>query len=254
MIELPEAKNIAGQLNKTISGKRIAGVTAAHTPHKLAWYYGDRAKYPSLLSAGRSAEPAPSAAWSRSPSRWRELLVGRRSDVRFHAKSEPRPPRHQLLIIRRRSSLTPAVQDAWRDGSLPRGLSWTIAFTRLPKRNRHRSRGLRPRLFRSADLRARSFRSFQLKAAAGDPAGRSGLGNGVLRGHPVRGRNPRRGEGRHAGRRDDAVLFSAAKKDPGRDDGAGEAGMYEWISLAGPAAMRPYSQTLQRALSESTVP
>jgi formamidopyrimidine-DNA glycosylase len=45
MIELPEALNIAGQLNKAISGKQIAAVTAAHTPHKLAWYYGDKAKH-----------------------------------------------------------------------------------------------------------------------------------------------------------------------------------------------------------------
>ena len=49
MIELPEAKNIAGQLNQTISGKRVIGVTAAHAPHKLAWYYGDRANYAALL-------------------------------------------------------------------------------------------------------------------------------------------------------------------------------------------------------------
>jgi len=29
----------------TISGKQIKSVTVAHTPHKLAWYYGDKAKY-----------------------------------------------------------------------------------------------------------------------------------------------------------------------------------------------------------------
>jgi formamidopyrimidine-DNA glycosylase len=41
MIELPEAFNLSNQLNDTVSGKRIAEVTAVHTPHKLAWYYGD---------------------------------------------------------------------------------------------------------------------------------------------------------------------------------------------------------------------
>ena len=49
MIELPEAINIAGQINDTIYGKHISSVISVHTPHKLAWYYGDKAKYSGLL-------------------------------------------------------------------------------------------------------------------------------------------------------------------------------------------------------------
>ena len=49
MMELPEALTIAGQINKTIRGKKIVTVTVAHTPHKLAWYYGEPKKYLDLL-------------------------------------------------------------------------------------------------------------------------------------------------------------------------------------------------------------
>ena len=49
MIELPEAVNLATQISDTIHGKRIAAVTAQHTAHKLAWYYGDPSKYSDLL-------------------------------------------------------------------------------------------------------------------------------------------------------------------------------------------------------------
>ena len=49
MIELPEALNIAGQINDAIHRKRIASVIVAQTPHKLAWYYGEPQKYSDLL-------------------------------------------------------------------------------------------------------------------------------------------------------------------------------------------------------------
>ncbi|MFC1982949.1 restriction endonuclease [Chloroflexota bacterium] len=54
MIELPEAVNISGQLNDTISRKCIANVKPVHTPHKLAWYYGEPLTYSDLL-IGRTA-------------------------------------------------------------------------------------------------------------------------------------------------------------------------------------------------------
>ena len=50
MIELPEARKIAEQMNSTIRGKRISGVVTAQTPHKLAWYYGKPEEYASLLT------------------------------------------------------------------------------------------------------------------------------------------------------------------------------------------------------------
>ncbi len=49
MLEIPEAITIAGQLNETVSGKRIKEVTAAKSPHKFAWFFGDPSDYGKLL-------------------------------------------------------------------------------------------------------------------------------------------------------------------------------------------------------------
>jgi len=51
MIELPEAYVLAQQINETLAGKKIMNVTAAHTPHKFAWYHGDPQKYHGLLNS-----------------------------------------------------------------------------------------------------------------------------------------------------------------------------------------------------------
>ena len=45
MIELPEATVIAGQINRTLNGKRIREAVANYSPHKFAWYTGDPAEY-----------------------------------------------------------------------------------------------------------------------------------------------------------------------------------------------------------------
>jgi len=50
VIELPEAAVLAAQINKTLVGKKIKNVVAAHTPHKLAWYFGDPQEYKGLLA------------------------------------------------------------------------------------------------------------------------------------------------------------------------------------------------------------
>jgi formamidopyrimidine-DNA glycosylase len=50
VIELPEAAVLARQINETLVGKRIKNVIAVHTPHKLAWYFGDPQQYKSLLT------------------------------------------------------------------------------------------------------------------------------------------------------------------------------------------------------------
>jgi formamidopyrimidine-DNA glycosylase len=45
MIEIPEAVNLAKQLNRTIKGKKISSVVAAEHPHKFAWYFEDPSAY-----------------------------------------------------------------------------------------------------------------------------------------------------------------------------------------------------------------
>lgn len=111
MIELPEALNIAGQLNKAISGKRIAAVTAAHTPHKLAWYYGDKAKYAGLLVGRTVGRASAHGGLVEIKAGDANILLGEGAMIRFHPPGGPRPAKHQLVIeFEDDSAISAAVQ------------------------------------------------------------------------------------------------------------------------------------------------
>jgi len=98
MIELPEALNISRQLNDTIFGKRIAGVTSAHTPHKLAWYYGEPAKYAELLVGMTIGKATDCGCMVEIKAEKANILFGEGAAIRFHNKNETRPVKHQFLI------------------------------------------------------------------------------------------------------------------------------------------------------------
>jgi formamidopyrimidine-DNA glycosylase len=98
MIELPEVLNLAGQINDTIHGKRVASVIAVQTPHKLAWYYGEPQKYSELL-VGRTIGKASSyGGLVEIKAENANILLGDGAGIRFHSKGEPHPAKHQLLI------------------------------------------------------------------------------------------------------------------------------------------------------------
>jgi len=89
---------MAGQLNDAVCGKRIGGVVSVHTPHKLAWYYGEPASYAGLLSqkvVGR-ADALGSMVEIKAGSA--SILLGEGVGIRFHKPGKPRPTRHQLLL------------------------------------------------------------------------------------------------------------------------------------------------------------
>jgi formamidopyrimidine-DNA glycosylase len=124
MIELPEALNLAGQINDTTSGKRIGSVTVAHTPHKLAWYYGEPSKYSDILIGRVIGKANPYGSLVEIKAGNANILLGEGVGLRFHRKNEPRPPRHQLLIeFEDRSAISASVQmyggmGAFLDGEL----------------------------------------------------------------------------------------------------------------------------------------
>ena len=122
MIELPEALNVAKQINAVLPGKRIAAVTAAHTPHKLTWYYGDRAKYSGLLAGVRVGEAQAYGGLVEIEAVEAFVLLGEGANIRFHGAGEPRPAKHQLLIeFEDGSALSAAVQMYGGMGAFPKG-------------------------------------------------------------------------------------------------------------------------------------
>jgi len=98
MIELPEAAVLAEQISEAVSGKRIKSVIAAHTPHKLAWYFGDPQEYKSLL-AGKVISGATSYGGQLEITAGKaKLLFSDGVNLRYYNKGAKLPDKHQLLL------------------------------------------------------------------------------------------------------------------------------------------------------------
>ena len=98
MLELPEAVTIAGQINRTLYGKSISNVIAAHTPHKFTWFHIDPQNYHKLL-VGKIINGAQGyGGFVEIQAGSAVILVGDGVGLRFHDKHEKRPAKHQLLI------------------------------------------------------------------------------------------------------------------------------------------------------------
>jgi formamidopyrimidine-DNA glycosylase len=98
MIEIPEAVNLAKQLNGTISGKKIAGVIAGFSPHKFAWYHGNPKDYDARLRGKTIGDATACNGYLEVRGGDTMLLFSCGIVFRLHAKDEKRPPKHQLLI------------------------------------------------------------------------------------------------------------------------------------------------------------
>jgi formamidopyrimidine-DNA glycosylase len=96
MIELPEAVVIARQITETLGGKRIAHAVANASPHKFAWYTGDPAEYNDRL-AGKVIGTGQGVAGSIEFEAG-DMQLSISAPVRYHAASEKRPLKHQLLL------------------------------------------------------------------------------------------------------------------------------------------------------------
>lgn len=98
MIEIPEAESLSRQLNQTINGKIVARVIAGFSPHKFAWYHGNPEDYDVLLH-GKTVGTAVAYGGMLEVKVGDVVLLFTDGVVlRFHAKDEQRPQKHQLLI------------------------------------------------------------------------------------------------------------------------------------------------------------
>jgi formamidopyrimidine-DNA glycosylase len=96
MIELPEAIVLARQINQALAGKRILRATANQSPHKFAWYSGDPADYNDKL-AGKTIRSAAGYA-GNVEIKADDMLMLLGAPLRYHARGEKLPPKHQLLL------------------------------------------------------------------------------------------------------------------------------------------------------------
>ncbi|HNW95820.1 MAG TPA: zinc finger domain-containing protein [Anaerolineaceae bacterium] len=98
MIELPEAQTLAAQISQHLSGKTIINSTAAHSPHKFAWYYGDPAEYPAKLNGGRVLSARGLGMFVEIALSTSTLLFNDGVNLRLHPQAGPIPVKHQLLL------------------------------------------------------------------------------------------------------------------------------------------------------------
>lgn len=99
MIEIPEAKVIANQLNNELSGKIIKYGVAGTVPNKFAWYSGKSSEY-----TRRLFEKKIVSAYCHASRVFIELedglalIFGEGTRVSFHAPDITKPKRHQLFL------------------------------------------------------------------------------------------------------------------------------------------------------------
>jgi len=101
MIELPETYVLSDQINKTIAGKTIRGVSANAHPHKFAWFSGDPGLYHSLLSGRKVTSSNPGTGYTcggNTEILCEDMLLVISTPIKYTAPGGKLPAKHQLLV------------------------------------------------------------------------------------------------------------------------------------------------------------
>jgi len=180
MIELPEAKVVAGQVEKTLRGKKISAVLAGHTPHKLVWYYGEPKTYAGILLGRTIGRAEAHGGLVEIAAGTAVILLGEGVNIRFHAPGASRPAKHQLLVdFDDGSALSGSVQMYGGMGIFPAGrldnYYYKVAKEKPSPLSPNFGREYFDRLTAAPELK-----SLSLKALLATKQRIPGLGNGVL--------------------------------------------------------------------------
>ncbi len=100
MIEIPEAVNLARQLNEVLVGRRVIGATAGSSPHGFAWYSGDPASYSARLldKEVHGAERRGGHIWIAFTDET-SLILAEGPVIRYWNSDQKPPLKHQLLLL-----------------------------------------------------------------------------------------------------------------------------------------------------------
>jgi formamidopyrimidine-DNA glycosylase len=111
MLELVEARVLAEQFNKTVSGKRIKKVITGQSPHKFAFFHGDPLKYNELLSGKQVSKAVPNGGQLELEIDDVFLVFGDGVALQYHEPNVKLPLKHQMLIeFEDASALSASVQ------------------------------------------------------------------------------------------------------------------------------------------------
>lgn len=111
MLEIPESRTIAAQMNETIRGKRILEVEAAHTPHSFAWYSGEPAFYAKIMEGREIGQAAGIGSMIEIQLGDYSFVAGDGANIRYFAPDEKLPGKYQTRItLEDNSSVVCTVQ------------------------------------------------------------------------------------------------------------------------------------------------
>jgi len=228
MLEIPEAIVLSKQLNQTIKGRRIKEASAAESPHKFSWYFGDPAEYDALLR-GRTIEGAePYGGRVEILAEGAVMHFGDGANLRFFEAGEKLPAKRQLRVtFDDGSSLIGTVAMygglwAFPAGEMDDNFYYTAAKEAVPPLSDKFGYGYFLSLFNEKSLKM-SAKAF-LAAEQRIP----GLGNGALQDillngkiHPRKKMNTRSDEHRRglfdSGKSTLAAMAEAGGRDTERD-------------------------------------
>ncbi|MBN1567450.1 MAG: endonuclease VIII [Acidobacteria bacterium] len=180
MLELPETNCIAEQIAGSFGKSKISSVLAAHTPHKLTWYFGNFEKYPELLIGKTIGKASGCGSMVEIYAGKSILLFSEGVGLRFHDRKEPRPERHQLLIeFDNGTALSAAVQMYGGLGCLAEGKLDNPYYKAAKEKPSPFSRGFGKSYFARL-IGDPAVQKLSAKAFLATGQRIPGLGNGVL--------------------------------------------------------------------------
>lgn len=212
MLEIPEAHAVAAQITSTLKGRRIAQATAAHSPHKFAWYYGDPAEYAGRLVGREIGDAVPVGGMVEIAAQDTTLVFDDGTALRFHEPGAMRPAKHQLLIeFEDASAFSVSVQMYGGVWCFPAGPFESSYYQAGKNKPSPLTDEFTEAYFDTLVAEGRE-RSLSVKALLTTESRISGLGNGVLQDilHDAR-LHPRRKADTFSGE-EQATLFHAVKR------------------------------------------
>ncbi len=99
MLEIPESTTVSTQAGNTLINKKITEVVNATNEHKFAFYHGDPADYPKLLTGKQVISTKGHGMFVDIYCDDNTCItVGEGTNMRYYKPFEKRPEKHQLLI------------------------------------------------------------------------------------------------------------------------------------------------------------
>jgi len=98
MLEIPESRIIAKQMNETMKGKVIKCVEANRSPHKFAWYYGNPEDYNDLLAEKIIGSSNARGGMVEIEAEDCRILMCDGATPRFFEDCEKAPKKNQLYL------------------------------------------------------------------------------------------------------------------------------------------------------------